>query len=132
MRTPTFPRIDLSRFDLSRLDLTRLDLGAIEFPKVEFPKVEFPKVEFPKVEFPKVDLPDLEGLDEKVTAVAKDAAYITIGLAVLALQSSQVRRRELTQQLGERLGVTREQVEEFLKSVETQVRDAVKRTPLAA
>ena len=66
---PTFTSIDLSNFDLSKL--------------------EMPKFDMPKFDMPKVDT-------AAVTNVAKDAAYIAIGLAVLTIQKLQVQRRELT------------------------------------
>jgi ElaB/YqjD/DUF883 family membrane-anchored ribosome-binding protein len=46
-----------------------------------------------------------------VTKTVKDAAYVTVGLGVLAFQKAQVGRRELTKQ-----------VETQLKQVETQLK----------
>lgn len=138
---PTFelPKIDFSKLDLTKLDLTKLDLSKIELPKVDFGKVEMPTFDMPKFDMPKFEMPtvempviDFDGLDEKVTGLAKDAAYISIGLGVLALQKAQVRRRELVSTLSERLGATREQVEEMVKTVEKQMRDLASRLPAAA
>jgi hypothetical protein len=133
MRTIDFPTIDLTRFDLSKIEMPKVDFSKIEFPKVDFSKIEFPKVDLPKVEFPKVEFPDLptidlDDLDEKITGVAKDAVYITIGFGVLALQKTQVRRREVVSALGDRLDATRDQVEEMVKTVEKQVRGLATRT----
>jgi hypothetical protein len=142
MRTIEFPTIDLPRvefpkFDLSKVEFPKFDLSKVEFPKFDLSKVEFPKfdlgkVEFPKMDLPKVDLPDfptidLDDLDEKVTGLAKDVVYITIGMGVLALQKTQVRRREVISALSDRLGATREQVEEMVKTVEKQMRDLTHR-----
>ena len=42
---------------------------------------------------------DIPGIDvDRLTSVAKDAAYVTVGVSVLAVQKAQVRRRELTAQ----------------------------------
>jgi hypothetical protein len=122
MRTIDFPTIDFPKIDFPKID----------FSKVDFPKIDFSKVDFPKIDFPKVDLPDfpaidLDDLDEKVTGLAKDAVYITIGFGVLAIQKTQVRRREVISALSDRLGATREQVEEMVKSVEKQMRDLTHR-----
>lgn len=142
MRTIDFPTIDLSKvelpkFDFSKVDFSKIDFSKIDFPKIDFSKIDVPKVdvsrfELPKVDFPKVELPefpsiDLDDLDEKVTGLAKDAVYITIGFGVLALQKTQVRRREVISALSDRLGATREQVEEMLKTVEKQMRGITQR-----
>ena len=87
LKFPTFTSIDLSNFDLSN----------IEMPKFEMPKFNVPKVAMPKVAMPKVNVPTIDG--GAVTSVAKDAAYIAIGLAVLTIQKVQVQRRELTKSI---------------------------------
>lgn len=80
----------------SLTSLTAIDLSKLELPKVELPKFDLPKLELPKVDVPKVELPDvtLPSVD-RVAAVARDAAYVGIGAAVLTVQQAQVRRREL-------------------------------------
>lgn len=124
--------IDVPKIEFPKIDLPKVDFSKIEFPKIDLSKVEFPKVEFPKIDLPQVDLPDfptldLDDLDEKVTGLAKDAVYITIGFGVLALQKTQVRRREVVSALGDRFDTTRDQVEEMVKTVEKQVRDLARR-----
>jgi hypothetical protein len=137
MRTIDFPTIDFSKVELPKIDLSKVELPKIDFSKVELPKIDLSKVELPKidlskVELPKVELPefpaiDLDDLDEKLTGLAKDAVYITIGFGVLAIQKTQVRRREVISALSDRLGATREQVEEMVKTVEKQMRDLTHR-----
>jgi hypothetical protein len=132
MRTIDVPKIEFPKIDLPKVDFSKIEFPKIDLSKVEFPKVEFPKVEFPKIDLPQVDLPDfptldLDDLDEKVTGLAKDAVYITIGFGVLALQKTQVRRREVVSALGDRFDTTRDQVEEMVKTVEKQVRDLARR-----
>jgi len=69
--------IDLTNFDLSQVDLSQLDLADLVRTTV--------------------------GTTEQVTgavaqravALAKDAAYVTVGLGLLSYQRMQVRRREL-------------------------------------
>jgi hypothetical protein len=73
-----FPSIDFSKLDISRLDLTRIDL----------PKFDLPKIDLGQIDAPEIDV-------DAVTAFARDAAYVSIGLSVLAFQQAQVRRREL-------------------------------------
>jgi hypothetical protein len=132
-----FPKVDFSKIefpkvDFSKIEMPKVDFSKIEMPKVDFSKIEMPKVDFPKMEMPKVELPDfpaidLDDLDEKITGLAKDAVYITIGFGVLAIQKTQVRRREVISALSDRLGATREQVEEMVKTVEKQMRDMTHR-----
>jgi hypothetical protein len=50
---------------------------------------------------------------DDVTNLAKDAAYVSIGLGVIAFQRIQVRRNELEKEIGERVKL----VEERLGSV---------------
>ncbi len=69
-----FHSIDLSNFDLS---------------KIEIPRIDMPRIDMPNFEMPAID-------SAAVTNVAKDAAYIAIGLAVLTIQKLQVQRRDIT------------------------------------
>ena len=63
-RFPSFPTLDLTAFDLSKL------------PRIELPKL--PKIDLPKL--------DLRKVDDRVIDVVKNAAYLTVGLAVTAAQ----------------------------------------------
>ena len=47
-----------------------------------------------------------------VTKTVKDAAYVTVGLGVLAFQKAQVARRDLTKQVETQFTQTSEQVKE--------------------
>lgn len=80
---PSMPNLgSFPSFDFSNLDLSKL---AADLPKVDLPSVNLPKVELPRVE-----------LDtDRVAGFARDAAYVGVGLTVLAVQQVQVRRREL-------------------------------------
>jgi len=51
------------------------------------------------------------------TDTLRDAAYVTVGAAVLAFQKAQVRRRELMEQWQEQQGRFATQIEEGRKSV---------------
>ena len=83
---PTLPK-------LPTLDLSKLP----QLPKVTMPKVTMPKFAMPKVAMPKVQMPTLPSLsalpfaqvEHNVVAVARDAAYASIGLGVLAVQQAQ-------------------------------------------
>jgi len=56
-----------------------------------------------------------------VTKTVKDAAYVTVGLGVLAFQKAQVGRRELTKQVETQLTETSEQVKGLSKKVEERI-----------
>ncbi len=56
-----------------------------------------------------------------VTKTVKDAAYVTVGLGVLAFQKAQVGRRELTKQVETQLNETTEQVKGLAKKVEGRI-----------
>jgi predicted trehalose synthase len=62
---------------------------------------------FPAFDLSRLDTAQLNELDDKLVAIARDAAYITIGFSVLAFQKAQVRRREL-------VGAALKQVRGFL------------------
>ena len=56
-----------------------------------------------------------------VTKTVKDAAYVTVGLGVLAFQKAQEGRRELTKQVETQLTGTGEQVQRLAKKVEQRI-----------
>jgi hypothetical protein len=94
-------RIDLTRFDVRKLDLPELTPPKFELPKFELPKFELPRFptvdvpfDLPKMEFPKVDLP----LD-RLLGIARDAAYVSVGAAVVTARAAGERRRALTDQV---------------------------------
>jgi hypothetical protein len=65
---------------------------------------------------------------EDVTEVVKDAAFVTVGLGVIAFQRLQVRRQELTKALNQQAGEARGALDvvgslvgERLKAVEERV-----------
>ena len=56
-----------------------------------------------------------------VTKTVKDAAYVTVGLGVLAFQKAQVARRDLTKQVETQLNQTTGQVKDLSKKVEGRI-----------
>ena len=56
-----------------------------------------------------------------ISATLKDAAYVTVGLGVLAFQKAQVRRIELAKQAREEMGRLSGTVEDRLKTVEERL-----------
>ena len=60
-----------------------------------------------------------------VTKTVKDAAYVTVGLGVLAFQKAQVGRRELTKQVETQLNDTGEQVKGLTKKVEERIQPVI-------
>ena len=93
MPTVSLPRFDLTSLELPTFDLSKLDLSKVALPKVDLPTFDLPKVELPKIDLSKVELPDVDV--DRVLAVARDAAYAGIGLAVLGAQRAQEAAREL-------------------------------------
>ena len=90
---PTFPSFDLSNFDLSRIDISKVDLPTIDFSSIELPNIDLPNIDLPNIDLRGIDLPQVD--TERVVGLARDAAYVGIGLGVLAVQQAQVRRREV-------------------------------------
>jgi hypothetical protein len=64
-----------------------------------------------------------------VTKTVKDAAYVTVGLGVLAFQKAQVGRRELTKQVETQLNETSEQVKGLAKKVEERIQPVLGQLP---
>jgi hypothetical protein len=64
----------------------KITLPTVTVPKVALPKVALPKVALPKVALPKVTLPTLPAVDERLTTALRDAAYVTVGIGVLAVR----------------------------------------------
>lgn len=72
----------------------------------------------------------LAGMPKTLEDVAKgvqDAAYVTIGLAVIAFQKAQVRRNELQKSLEPLLSDARTAVEDNVKLVEERLRALAER-----
>lgn len=76
---------------------------------------------FTNIDFSGLDAGKLSGLDGKVVAALRDAAYITIGFGVLAVQQAQVRRREVVKTLADRFGTSRTQMDDLLATFEAQI-----------
>ena len=64
----------------------------------------------------------LIGLDEKLVAALRDAAYITVGFGVLTVQQAQVRRREVVKALADRFGASKGRIEELLTTAEARIK----------
>jgi hypothetical protein len=79
---PNLPKFDLPKFDLSKFDVTKLDLPSL-------PTFGLPTVDLPNIDLPQIDL-------DRVAGVVRDAAYVGVGLAVLAVQRVQTARRDAT------------------------------------
>ena len=92
---------------------------SIKLPEIKLPEFKLPN--FPSVDFSKLDASKLSGLDDKLVAALRDAAYVTIGFGVLALQQAQVRRREMVKSLADRFGTSKTQMDELLGTVEAQL-----------
>jgi hypothetical protein len=107
VKFPNFPSVDFSKLDLSNFDLSKFDLSKFDLGKL------------PKVDLPKVDLPKMDG--DAVVNAAKDAAYIGVGVAVLAFQKAQVLRRDLTKSFNDQFGNGKTQFEDLVKSFDSRL-----------
>ena len=107
------------------------------FKLPDFPSIDFPSVDFPSVDFSKLDLNALRNIDLSkyvptnidlksiepgtFAAALRDAAYITVGFGVVAIEQAQTRRRQLVTALGERFGASKSQVEMLLSTFEARI-----------
>jgi hypothetical protein len=106
----------LKQFDPTKIDLTRLDVRKLEMPKFDMPKFDMPKFEMPKFEMPKFEMPTFPAVDvpfelpkmelpqvdlpiDRLAGLARDAAYVGVGAAVVAAKTADERRRTLTEQV---------------------------------
>lgn len=75
---------------------------------------------FPSIDISNLDATRLAETNQKLVAAVRDAAYVTVGFGVLALQKAQVRRREMVRSIAERFGASKTQVEQMLTKFEDQ------------
>jgi hypothetical protein len=68
---------------------------------------------FPSFDFTRLDLTRLDA--ERLGALARDAAYVAIGLGVLTFQEAQVRRRDLAKTIDRVAASARAQVDDVLR-----------------
>jgi hypothetical protein len=80
-----------------------------DFPSFDFPAIDFSKLDvnaLRNAKLPSVDLPAID--TAKLTAAVRDAAYIAVGLGVVAVERAQARATELTTKVNGRLAEVRE------------------------
>jgi hypothetical protein len=68
---------------------------------------------------PSVELPSLDA--DKLIELAKDAFYVSVGLAVLGVQQAQVRRNEIKKIVDDQVAATKAQFEDLTTSWESRV-----------
>ena len=91
-------------------------------PKFEMlPKFEMPKFEMPKFDTPNFEVPAVDA--EAITNAAKDVAYISIGVAVLAVQKAQVLGRDVTKTLNEQYSNNKSQIDEYVGTIDSRLVD---------
>ena len=105
---PTFPSFDLSSLDLSKLDWSKFDWSKFDWSKFDLSKVDWSKLGLPTFEPSSVDLPQIDF--DRLLGLARDTAYVGVGLTVLAVQRAQEARRDATN---------------AVKAVERRVRDLI-------
>jgi len=67
-------------------------------------------------------IPNPKSAADDLTARAKDAFYVTVGLGVIAMQRAQVRRQELRKQVSGQVGDAKSQLQSLSKQVEDRVK----------
>lgn len=80
-----------------------------DFPSFDFPAIDFSKLDvnaLRNAKLPSVDLPTID--TAKLTAAVRDAAYIAVGLGVVAVERAQDLGTELTAKVNGRLAEVRE------------------------
>jgi hypothetical protein len=83
-------------------------------PTTTFPKIDFSKM--PKFEMPEIDT-------DKVVETARDAAYIAVGLGVLAFQRASAVRRDVKTDLNERFESGKTQVDDLRTKAQQRFAD---------
>ena len=91
---PSVPGLDFSKLDLSKLQFPKFELPKL--PKVDLPKFDLSKFEMPKVDLPKVDV-------DRLGELARDAAYVGVGLVTLTAQKVDERRRGIQAEITTRV-----------------------------
>ncbi len=84
-----------------------------------FPSLDLSNLDLSKVSLPKVSVPNID--TEALSNVARDAAYVVVGLAVVALQRTQVLRREVVKSLSDQVADSKPQLEEIMSGVESRL-----------
>ena len=74
-------QLDAAEFGRSMIDLTRFDVRSMEVPTFEFSDVGLPQF-------------------DRLTGLARDAAYAGVGATVITVQKLDDQRRELTGQVS--------------------------------
>jgi hypothetical protein len=102
-KLPEFPSIDFSGLDVNALRQSELAkrISAIELPKIDLPKID----------------------TEKVVAIVRDAAYLTVGLGAVAVERAQASRRRLATTVEARLA----RVDERVDAAEARVDEVIDR-----
>jgi hypothetical protein len=88
-----------------------------------FPSIDFSSLDASKIaaDIRKIDIPGVDA--EKLVAGLRDAAFVTIGVGVLAVQQADVRRRDLVTTITERFDATKVQVDGLVDKFEAIVSD---------
>ena len=80
--------------------LTVPSVPGFDFSKLDLSKLQLPKFDLPKFDLPKVDLPTVDV--DRLGDVARDAAYVGVGLVALTAQKLAERRREIQAEITTR------------------------------
>lgn len=92
---------------LKSIDFSAFDLDALK------------KLDPRNIDWSKMDLPEVDG--RKLLDAVRDAAYVTVGLGVLAVQKANVARGELATRIADRFGADSGQIEELISSFESRI-----------
>jgi hypothetical protein len=89
-------------------EMPSIKVPAIDFPTIDFSAIKFPAVDFPSIDFSRFDVSAVRDID--FAKYVTDAAYITVGLGVVAVEKAKARREQLATAITEYTKVARDQV----------------------
>ena len=88
------------------------------FPAVDLSSFDLSKINLPKVNLPRVNAADFD--TEAIANAARDGAYIAIGLAVVAIQKTQVRGREIVKSVSAQVTSAKPQLDDVISGIEAR------------
>lgn len=84
---------------LPQLDGVTQELRKLDLPRIDLPRIDLPKFDLPRLDLTGFELPDVPVDAARVTGLARDAAYLSIGAMVVTVQAAEARGREIADQL---------------------------------
>lgn len=90
--TTAVREFEAPEFKLPEFKLPEFEAPEFKLPEFDMPEFKLPEFDLPKFDMPRFDMPSTE----RMVDVARDAAYVGVGVAVVTAQKADERRREMT------------------------------------